>query len=90
MDNESIKRFAEEYSNKAEFIKDLMKPPQVINIPPDPKIELARKQVELTKELVENAKNSDIRSKRAEINSWVAIVIGVAGVAISAFALFKG
>ena len=90
MDNESIKRFAEEYANKAEFIKDLMKPPQVINIPPDPKIELARKQVELTKELVENAKNSDIRSKRAEINSWVAIAIGVAGVAISAFALFKG
>lgn len=89
MENESIKRFTEEYAKKAELIKDLMNPPKAINIPPDPKIELAREQVELTKALVENAKNSDIRSKRAEIISWIALFIGVAGIAITAIQLFK-
>ena len=91
MPNKFRPPFIDEYAKKAEFIKEVMRPVTPnIKIPANPQVELTREQVKLTKELVDNSKHSDKRSKRAELISWIALFVGIAGMAISAIQLFTG
>lgn len=81
-ENESIKHFAEEYVNKAEFVKELMKPMPQIKIPPDPQIELTKEQNELIKGLAEIAKKSNERSTESRVISIAGLLIAILALAM--------
>ncbi len=76
-EKESIKRFAEEYLNKANLVKGFVKPIPPIKIPPDPQIELTKEQNELIRELTDIAKKSNDRSTESRVISITGLLIAI-------------